>query len=79
MFVDFRTPISEEELILAAEQSCDPNETLNPPDAKMQPADFDFYRFFDMALFKIRIRWRKLKKLLFGTKKVSEEEEAAAE
>ena len=77
IFVDFRTPISEEELILAAEQSCDPNETLNPPDAEMQPADFDFVLFFKMVLFKIRIRWRKLKKLLFDTKKVSEEEEAA--
>ena len=73
----FRLPVSDEELILAAEQSCDPNETLNPMDAEMQSEDFNLSVSLENLWWKICARVDKLKKVLPGTKKIREEDEAA--
>ena len=73
----FRLPVSDEELILAAEQSCDPNETLNPMDAEMQSEDFNLSVSLENLWWKICARADKLKRVLPGTKKIIEEDDAA--
>ena len=73
----FRLPVSGEELILAAEQSCDPNETLNPMDAEMQSEDFNLSVSLENLWWKICARADKLKRVLPGTKKIIEEDDAA--
>ncbi len=75
--VGFRLPVRWEELILAAEQSCDPNETLNPMDAKMQSEDFNLSVSLENLWWKICARVDKLKRVFSGTKKISEEEDSA--
>ena len=72
-YVGFRLPLSEDELILAAEQSCDPNETFNPLDAEKQPARLnDKFPNFDCLLdeisFRINLLELSLKVLVLGKK-----------
>ncbi|MBP5202893.1 hypothetical protein J6253_09165 [bacterium] len=69
----FRMPVSDEELIFAAEQSCDSNETLNPMDAEMQSEDFNLSLFLENVWWKIQLLAMKFKRVLSGKKEIEEE------
>ena len=68
----FRMPVSDEELIFAAEQSCDPDETLNPMDAEMQSEDFNLSLFLENLWWKIQLIAMKFKRVLSGKKEIEE-------
>jgi len=83
-YVGFRLPLSEEELILAAEQSCDPNETFNPLDAEKQPADMNdkfpnINCLLDEISFRITLLKLDLMVLIFGKKSKNKKEDTDME